>query len=74
MWAQVATCPDLSYTVNTLTQFQTNPGPGYWKALMHAYAYVRGTLDYAITYYRGSDETLKPVRYVDANYGGDSGT
>ena len=40
---------------------------------MHAYAYVRGTLDYAITYHRGSDETLKPVGYVDANYGGDSG-
>jgi len=74
MWAQVATRPDLSYTVNTLARFQTNPGPGHWKALMHAYAYVRGTLDYAITYHRGSDETLKPVGYVDANYGRDSGT
>ena len=74
MWAQVVICPDLSYTVNTLVRFRTKPGPGHWKALMHVYAYVRGTLDYTITYYRGSDETLKPVRYVDANYGGDSGT
>ena len=41
---------------------------------MHAYAYVRSTLDYAIMYHRGSDETLKPVSYVNANYGGDSGT
>jgi hypothetical protein len=41
---------------------------------MHTYAYVHGTLDYAITYYRGSDESLKPVGFVDADYGGDSGT
>ena len=74
MWAQVATHPNLSYTVHTLTQFQTNPGPGHWKALMHAYAYVHGTLDYAITYYRGGDKSLKPVGYVDADYGGDSRT
>ena len=74
IWAQVATHPDLSYTINTLVQFQTNPGPGHWKALMHAYAYICGTLDYAITYHRGSDETLKPVGYIDADYEGDSGT
>jgi hypothetical protein len=74
MWAQVATRPDLSYAVNTLTRFQTNPGPGHWKALMHTYAYVRGTLDYTITYKKGDDESLKPVGYVDADYGGDSGT
>jgi len=74
IWAQVVTHSDLSYTVNTLTRFQTNPGPGHWKALMHAYAYIHGTLDYTITYHRGSDETLKPVGYVNANYGGDSRT
>jgi len=74
MWAQVVTHPDLSYVINTLAHFQTNPGPGHWKALMHTYAYIHGTLDYAITYHRGSDESLKLVGYVDANYVEDSGT
>ena len=74
MWAQVAICPDLSYAVNTLTRFQTNPGPGNWKALMHTYTYVHGTLNYSITCHRGSNESLKPVGYVNADYGRDSGT
>ena len=74
MWAQVAMCPDLSYAVNTLVRFQMNPGPGHWKALMHIYAYIQGTLDYAITYHHGDDASLKPVGYVDANYGGGSGS
>lgn len=71
MWAQVATRPDLSFAVNLLARFQINPGPAHWKALMHVLAYIKGTLDYKITYHRGTTNGLKPYGYVDADYAGD---
>ncbi|KAF7770863.1 hypothetical protein Agabi119p4_6837 [Agaricus bisporus var. burnettii] len=37
--------------------------------MKHALAYVKGTLDYGITYYPDSD--LKPYGYVDADFAGD---
>jgi len=41
----------------------------YWNALKHAFSYVKGTLDYGITYFRNS--SLCPFRYVDSDYAGD---
>lgn len=40
--------------------------------LKHAMAYVKGTLDYGITYCR--DRSLNPFGYVDADFAGDSDT
>ncbi len=71
MWAQVATRPDLSFAVNMLARFQINPGPAHWKALMHVLAYIKATIDYKLTYHRGTEEGLKPYGYVDADYAGD---
>jgi hypothetical protein len=71
MWAQVATRPDLSFAVNLLARFQINPGPAHWKALMHVLAYIKATLHYKLTYHRGTQDGIKPVGYVDADYAGD---
>ncbi|GLB43838.1 putative reverse transcriptase (RNA-dependent DNA polymerase) [Lyophyllum shimeji] len=73
MWAQVATRSDLSYAVGVLARFQSNPGPAHWNALLHVVGYVKGTLDYRITYTRDTG-SIKPVGYVDADYGGDFDT
>ena len=35
MWGQLATCPDLSFSVSLLACFQANPGIKHWSALMH---------------------------------------
>ena len=37
--------------------------------LKHALSYVKGTLDYGITYFRNS--SLCPSGYVDSDYAGD---
>ncbi len=78
MWGQAATIPDLSFAVSVLTRFQNNPGPAHWKALVGVAQYVRGTIDYTITYEGPRDgETvgdgmgLEPYGYVDADYTGD---
>lgn len=72
MWLQVATCPDLSYTVNLLSRFANNPGIPHWNAIKHAFGYIRGTLNYGITYHRHA--SLNPLGYVDADYAGDGDT
>lgn len=72
MWLQVATRPDLSFTVNLLSRFANNPGQAHWSALKHTLAYLKGTLDYGITYYKGA--SLRPYGYVDSDYAGDIDT
>jgi hypothetical protein len=69
MWLQVATRPDLSFTVNVLSRFANNPGQRHWSALKHTLAYLKGTLDYGITYRKNG--SLQPYGYVDADYAGD---
>ena len=69
-YAQIATHPDLSYAVSTLSKFASNPGKTHWNALTHVLWYIRGTLAYKITY-DGKYKDLATIRYVDTNYAGD---
>src|SRR5271168_2320015 len=68
MWGQLATRPDLSFSVSLLAHFQSNPGIEHWSALMHVLGYIKNTLNYGITYSRDAD--FSPHAYVDADYGG----
>ena len=69
IWLQVATHPDLSYTVNLLSHFAHNPRQAHWNTLKHALSYVKGTLDYGIIYFHNS--SLCPFGYVDLDYARD---
>ena len=42
--------------------------------MLHVLGYIKGTLNYRITYTRGSLGGLKPIEYVDSDYAGDSDT
>lgn len=68
MWGQLATRPDLSFSVSLLARFQANPGTGHWNALIHVVGYIKNTLDYGLTYSRDCD--ISPTAFVDADYGG----
>ena len=74
MYAQIATRPDLSYAVSTLSKFASNPGKPHWIALMRVLCYIKGTLDFKITYGGEGHTDLAPVGYVDAYYAGDLDT
>ena len=50
MWGQLATRPDLSFSVSLLTRFQANPGLSHWNALLHIIGYIKNTIDYGLTY------------------------
>ncbi|KAF7346029.1 Retrovirus-related pol polyprotein [Mycena sanguinolenta] len=68
------TRPDIAFPVGRLATCLQNPQPEHWKALQHLLAYVKGTLDYKITYRRGGGTGIKPVGWVDADYAADLAT
>ena len=68
MWGQLATRPDLSFSVSLLARFQSNPGIDHWNALMHVIGYIKNTMDHGLTYHR--DYEISPNAFVDADYGG----
>jgi hypothetical protein len=50
MWGQLATRPDLAFSISLLAYLQANPGIEHWKALIHVIGYIKNTLDYRLTY------------------------
>jgi hypothetical protein len=68
MWGQLATRPDLAFSISLLARFQANPGIEHWNALIHVVGYIKNTLDYGLTYSRDFD--ISPTAFVDADYGG----
>lgn len=62
------TRPDISYAVGYLGRFSSNPGPRHWAALKHLLRYLKGTMDYKLTY-QGNDPTVRFNTYCDASHG-----
>jgi transposase InsO family protein len=50
MYASVATRPDITFAVSTLSQFLENPGEAHWEAVKRVFRYLSGTRDVALTY------------------------
>lgn len=69
MWAQIAIHPDITFALSVLSHFQANPGPTHWKVMLHL---LTRTLSYKITYHKGG--SLDPIRFVNADYAGDTDT
>lgn len=61
----VNTRPDLSFAVNTLSQFMVEPWRVHWTATKHVLRYVVGTVDYGLEYIRGVGVQL--VGYSDSD-------
>jgi len=64
--------PDLLFAVNLLFYFVSNSGKAYWKAMKYILAYIKGTIDYRITYYHKS--SLQPISFVNSDYANDHNT
>ena len=65
MWAAVATRPDISFAVSTLSQFLENPGGTHWTAAKRVFKYLKGTRDYKLTLGRNREGL---VGYTDADW------
>ena len=64
MYASVATRPDITFAVSTLSQFLDNPGDAHWEAVKRIFRYLSGTRSYELTY---GAERFDLVGYTDAD-------
>ena len=75
MYLAIATRPDIAYTVSVLSRFNSNPGPEHWKAVKHLFRYLKGTMDYSLTYLPSASPTNERFEvYSDADHGGNPDT
>jgi hypothetical protein len=77
MYTAIATRPDISYAVSTLSQFLENPGNIHWEAVKHIFRYLIGTRDLELTYggkchdligYTDADGALQEHRHAISGY------
>ena len=67
MYAAISTQSDISFAVQTLSQFMSNPSPAHWSAVKCVFQYLNGTHDLGIIYHKGGE--VEPLAYLDANWG-----
>ena len=68
MHLSIQTRPDITYAVNKLGQFLSNPTPTHWNVLKRVLKYVKGTPEVGITY-RGPEATLELLSWTDSSWG-----
>jgi Reverse transcriptase (RNA-dependent DNA polymerase) len=61
------TRPDITFAVNKLCKFMSNPGEAHWKLLKHLIRYIRGTVNLGL-YYHAKSHPGKLVGYTDSSY------
>src|SRR6202045_3717746 len=64
MWADVATQPNIAFTISTLAQFAENPGQPHWEVLKQVFRHLAGTKDWRLTY---SGTEMELEGYSDAD-------
>jgi hypothetical protein len=70
MYLAVSTCPDIAYSVGVLARFSSNPGLQHWAAVKHLFRYLKGTLDYRLTYAPDPSSPSVFTTFSDADHGG----
>nr|GEX05155.1 zinc finger, CCHC-type [Tanacetum cinerariifolium] len=50
MYAMTSTRPDIAYVVGKLSKFTSNPSRQRWKAITRVFKYLRGTMNYGLSY------------------------
>lgn len=67
-----ATRPDISFAVNAVSQYCSNPGRRHWEAVKRILRYLKGTAGNRLVYKK--DGNSQVVGYTDADWGGDPDT
>ena len=67
VYAMTGTRPDLSFIVTKLSQRLSNPGKGEWILIKQVLRYIKGTLDYKLSFSK-SKNGLKLVAYSDSDW------
>src|SRR5271170_3285508 len=68
MYAMLCTRPDLAYTIQQLSQFNSNPTKAHFQAAKRAFRYLQGTQTMGVTYKHNGGITERIQSYCDADY------
>ena len=50
MYAMISTRPDIAFAVGKLSRYTSNPSALHWQALGRVFQYLKGTMNYGLTY------------------------
>ncbi|GJY28800.1 zinc finger, CCHC-type containing protein [Tanacetum coccineum] len=65
MYAMTSTRPDIAYVVGRLSRFTSNPSRQHWQAITRVFKYLKGTMNYGLSYF-GYPSVLEG--YSDASW------
>jgi Reverse transcriptase (RNA-dependent DNA polymerase) len=68
MYAQVCTCPDITYITEMLGRYLSNPGMNHWKAAKMVLRYLQRMKNHMLTYRRS--DRLEVIGYTNSNFAG----
>lgn len=69
MYAAQITRPDICFAVSALSRFNTNFGRPHWEAVKRVLRYLKGTIDFRLTFQPNIDDEM--IGYCDADWAGD---
>jgi transposase InsO family protein len=69
IYAMVATRPDIGYATGLVSRYMSNPKRTHWLAVKHILRYLKGTMNYGITYKGNSSNPL--IGYSDSDWASD---
>lgn len=69
MFLAVNTRPDIAFVTSYLSQFNLNHDAQHWKAAKRILRYLKGTIDYSLTYQKTN--SLNVVGFCDADWAND---
>jgi hypothetical protein len=70
IYLAIATRPDIPHAISVLCRFMSKPGPAHWKAAKHLFRYLRGSVNYRLTYAPDPSSSQLFTTYSDADHGG----
>ena len=68
MYAQICTHPNISFVIDIMGRYLSDPSQNHWKATKKVFRYLQGTKDLMLTY-RHID-TLEEVGFSDSDFEG----
>lgn len=69
LYAAQISRPDICYAVNYLSRFNNNPGKIHWLAAKRILRYLKGSMDYKLTYVKIADSSI--IGFCDSDYAND---
>lgn len=69
LFAAQITRPDIQYAVGAVSRYNNNPGPAHWKAVKRILRYLKGTINFKLTFRKDGNKFIEGN--CDADWGND---